>query len=48
MMHFELPRLVELERKLKILPNEWKEESSYCNNEIAGTSSLYVSFNNLN
>ena len=38
---FEPPKLVNLERKLQLLPGEWYEESYYGNDNVAALYALY-------
>jgi len=38
---FEPPKLGTLERKLQILPNEWYEETSYKNDDVAALYAFY-------
>jgi hypothetical protein len=38
---FEPPRLENLERKLKLLPGEWYEESYYCSDDVAALYAFY-------
>ena len=38
---FEPPKLENLERKLKLLPNEWYEESFYFSDDVAALYAFY-------
>jgi hypothetical protein len=38
---FEPPKLENLERKLKLLPGEWYEETYYCSDDVAALYAFY-------